>query len=195
MEEIWKPIERPYLRQGVYFVSNQGRVRREPFVYYAGEYKTKRIQEGGFIAQSTSNKKRSPKGYKFIVLWGSDRKQHSLFVHRLVAEAFLPEWNPDLTVNHKDEDTHNNSWSNLEMLSQKENNMASIFHAGRRMPVTLTHVITKEELNFNSLREAYSYLGISQFVLKNRIKQCKPVKRFLPKYSAPTGIKDKEATK
>lgn len=187
MEEIWKPIKRPYLRQGVYFISNQGRVRREPFIYYAGEYRAKRVKKGGLVAQSTSNKKRSPKGYKFVVIWGSDRKQHSLFVHRLVAENFLPDWNPDLTVNHKDEDTHNNSWSNLEMISQKENNMVSSFHSKRRLPVTLTNVITKEEFNFNSLREAYSYLGISQFILKNRIKQRKSVKGFLPKYSAPMG--------
>ena len=71
MQEIWKPIDRPFLRENVYFVSNFGRIKREDFVYYAGEYKSKRIQKGGILSQSTSNTKRSPwTNVKFV-----DRKK------------------------------------------------------------------------------------------------------------------------
>lgn len=50
-------------------------------------------------------------------------------VHRLVANAFIP--NPDnlATVNHKDGDTFNNHVSNLEWMTQQENK-ASAFRYG-----------------------------------------------------------------
>lgn len=185
MQEQWKTIDRPYLRKNTYFISNLGNVKREEFTYYAGEYKAKRTQKAGMLSQSTSNTKRSPKGYKFVVIWGADKKQHSLFVHRLVAEYFLPDWDSSLTVNHLDEDTHNNQVSNLEMLSQKENNRASSYHSAKRVPVTLTNTATRRPLYFSSLREAHLFLGISSFVLKNRIRQQKAINGYLPSYSAP----------
>ena len=48
--------------------------------------------------------------------WGYNQS-----VHRTVAEAFLPDWNPGLTVNHKDGSTFNNHANNLEMMTQAEN--------------------------------------------------------------------------
>lgn len=185
MQEQWKPIDRPYLRKDTYFVSNLGNIKRKEFIYYAGEHRAKRVQKGGEVSQSISNTKRSPKGYKFIVVWGSDKKQHSLFVHRLVAEYFLPNWVSSLTVNHIDEDTHNNCVDNLELLSQRQNNQASSYHSSRRIPVVLTNVATGQNKIFNSLREACAFIEVSPFILKNRIKQKKVVNGFLPTCSAP----------
>ena len=42
-------------------------------------------------------------------------------VHRLVAEAFLPDFSNDLQVNHKDCDKSNNNILNLEMANQSQN--------------------------------------------------------------------------
>lgn len=185
MQEIWKPINRPFLRENVYFVSNFGRIKREDFVYYAGEYHAKRIQKGGILAQSTSNTKRSPKGYKFVVIWGSDKKQHSFFVHRLVAEAFFQNWNESLTVNHINEDTHDNSLSNLELLSQSDNNKKSSFHSSRMRKVRLTHVETGEQIEFPSVRQAYLFLGVEQGSLDGRLQdkiKTKEIKGYIPEY-------------
>ena len=44
-----------------------------------------------------------------------------MLVHRLVAEAFIPNPQNLETVNHKDENKLNNSVSNLEWLSRKDN--------------------------------------------------------------------------
>lgn len=43
-------------------------------------------------------------------------------IHRLVAQSFLSNWNPELTVNHKDGNKLNNDYSNLEMMTIAENN-------------------------------------------------------------------------
>lgn len=60
-------------------------------------------------------------GYLHICLY-KNNKQKSFYVHRLVAEAFLP--NPDNLpcVNHKDEDKTNNNVKNLEWCSFSYNN-------------------------------------------------------------------------
>lgn len=42
-------------------------------------------------------------------------------VHRLVAEAWLDDFDPALTVNHRDGNKHNNDYHNLEMMTSKEN--------------------------------------------------------------------------
>ena len=66
-------------------------------------------------------------GYRNVKLY-RDGKERTLYVHRLVAQAFIP--NPDNLpeVNHKDEDTTNNRVDNLEWCSSKYN---SNYGAGR----------------------------------------------------------------
>ena len=61
------------------------------------------------------------KGYKTVSLT-KDGKTKMMFVHRIVAEAFLP--NPDNLpmVNHKDEDKTNNFLENLEWCTAAYNN-------------------------------------------------------------------------
>lgn len=59
-------------------------------------------------------------GYQYTLVY-KDGKQHYLSMHRLVAEAFIP--NPDnlSVVNHKDFDKENNYVTNLEWVTRKQN--------------------------------------------------------------------------
>lgn len=100
-KEYWKPVVG---YEGHYQVSNFGRVKSIKF----GK---------GRILKPTTNLY----GYLFVKLC-KDGKVKPFTVHRLVAEAFLP--NPDNLpqVNHKDENKQNNIVSNLEWCSAQYNN-------------------------------------------------------------------------
>ena len=59
-------------------------------------------------------------GYLCVNLWGDGKRKHML-VHRLVAIAFLPGFNPDLEVDHKDHNRANNNLHNLRMVPHSDN--------------------------------------------------------------------------
>ena len=102
--EIWKDIK-DY--EGLYQVSNIGRVKS----LYNGRhnlYREKILKPG---------KKNS---YYFVVLSKNNTRTQFL-VHRLVAEAFIPNTDNLPQVNHKDENKLNNSVDNLEWCTAKYN--------------------------------------------------------------------------
>lgn len=121
MLEKWKTIEEDGIIKDAYLISNKGRIRMRTRTYYCGKPKVKRVIKGGLMKPSITAKKYSS-GYYAQPLRRTDGGQKTFFVHRLVAKYFLKDWNEDLTVNHKDENTLNNEVTNLEMLSMKDNN-------------------------------------------------------------------------
>lgn len=87
------------------------------------------------------------------------------FVHRLVAQTFIP--NPDNLpeVNHKDCNPTNNNVSNLEWITRKGNNQyrnkygVSYKEAARKKPVCAINLDTLEVYRFPSQTEASRVLG------------------------------------
>lgn len=98
MTEIWKPVV-GYESQ--YQVSNLGNV--------------KSLNKGILMSPSTT-----PNGYSIINLSNNGRRK-CFAIHRLVAQAFLSNYNDSLEVNHKDENKANNSVENLEMCTRLYN--------------------------------------------------------------------------
>lgn len=63
-------------------------------------------------------------GYEQVILCKDGKKMHK-HVHRLVAQAFIDNPNDLETVNHIDENKHNNCVENLEWMSNGDNNRYS----------------------------------------------------------------------
>ena len=68
--------------------------------------------------------KMSREGYWFVGTYekkGGHRTRHCRYVHRLVAEGFIPNPSNKPQVNHKDGNKSNNSLGNLEWVTEAEN--------------------------------------------------------------------------
>lgn len=110
--EVWKDI--PGF-EGNYSVSNLGRIR--------SNYRNFPSSRGSGIC-SVREKILRPcdngRGYKSVHL-RVNGSAHRKYIHRLVAESFIPIDNRSLDVNHKDGNKGNNTLMNLEWLSRLEN--------------------------------------------------------------------------
>lgn len=85
----------------------------------------------GFVYSILGRKKIEPLipspngiGYMQVNLY-KDSKKHKKYVHRLVADAFIPNPNNLPEINHMDHDKTNNAVDNLEWISREENNRYS----------------------------------------------------------------------
>ena len=113
MEEIWKDIKG---YEGLYQVSNLGRVKSLKRKVYAGRNRLRWQHE-----RIMSNNKSNGNGY-LVVNLNKESKDKNKYIHRLVAQAFIPNPNHYLYVNHKDENRKNNKVDNLEWCTALYNN-------------------------------------------------------------------------
>ena len=150
--EHWKAIAG---YEGLYEVSDMGRVKSLKF------WKEKIL------------KPQKDKGGYLHVGLSKDGHTKQLLVHRIVAEAFVPNPNNLETVNHKDEVKTNNTVTNLEWMSIKDNNNygnrnkrsseARLNHPAFSKKVQMFDKSTGELLaTFPSIHEAERVTGIAQ---------------------------------
>ena len=106
--EQWKDIDG---YDGAYQVSDLGRVRSK----YSGEWKVMKV----------INRR---DGYLGVKLWKNGKKKNFL-VHRLVAQAFIPNYDESKTIiNHKNEKPSQNFVNNLEWCDYKYNSTYNDIH-------------------------------------------------------------------
>lgn len=89
------------------------------------------------------------RNYKRVMLRTKDGKYKQVYVHRLVALAFIPNPENKPQVNHIDVDPSNNHVSNLEWVTNQENMDHNLAHA-----IIGTCVKTGEIIRFKSIAEA-----------------------------------------
>lgn len=105
-EEIWKDI---IGYEGLYQVSNFGRIKNK----------------NNLIMSLSRN--RSGPNYRYMVWLSKQDKKKPFLVHRLVAEAFIPNPNEKPTVNHIDGNPLNNHLDNLEWATKSENHIHRVY--------------------------------------------------------------------
>lgn len=161
MQEIWKDIKG---YEDLYQVSNLGRVKNK---------KTNNIRKT-YISKI---------GYYAINLYKKDNRK-TTFLHRLIAEAFIPNPNNLPCVNHKDENKLNNNLDNLEWCSYSYNNTYGIGQENRKKALSksLTNnpnrstPVNQYDLSGNliksypSISEAYRATGINLVLIHRVIK-------------------------
>ena len=116
MEEIWKDIKG---YEDKYQVSNLGNVKIKENI-------TQRMNMGILrnYRQKETIMKPTENGYGYLKVGLRKNKKHkNLYIHRLVATAFLSNENNLPQVNHIDGNKHNNCVDNLEWCTEKDNSI------------------------------------------------------------------------
>jgi hypothetical protein len=161
--ELWKDIEG---WEGIYQISNNGNVKS----FRWNKEKLLKIQT-------------DTGGYSFISLHVSEGKRDKRLIHRLVAQAFIPNPDNKLEVNHKDLNKKNNHIDNLEWATRSENIKHSIKHGHHYIPkgvqqpkAKINDDIAKEikiELKNGKMpMEISKKLNVPYYIVKD-IKRCR----------------------
>ena len=130
------------------------------FVNEKGEIKSYSFYKKGIILKQNLG---TNKCYNVSIFY-DDGSVKSKLVHRLVAEAFIPNPNNLPQVNHKDENRANNSISNLEWCDGKYNSNYGTGHARQTMacskPVVQKSLDGQNIAVYPSAAEAQRQTGI-----------------------------------
>lgn len=157
MEEIWKNIKG---YENEYQISNLGRIKS-----LKRNTKNYKCKEDKILKNKINHN-----GYLMAYL-SQNKKIKCFRVHRLVAEAFIPNPENKPQVNHKDGNKQNNCVDNLEWCTAKENTDHAIKNKFRENKYKRKIIQYDKQYNFikewNSIKEATNF-GFS----KSAICQC-----------------------
>ena len=123
MKELWKDIK-DY--EGLYQISNFGKIKS---IGYGKSLLLKPFKDRKYLSINL---------YK-------DKKCKKYKIHRLVAQAFIPNPNNYPIINHKDENKYNNYVYNLEWCDIKYNN--NYGNRGKKISETKSKIICQYDLN------------------------------------------------
>lgn len=143
--ELWKPI----LGYNGYYISNMGRVKK-----YAKKYKSY------YLLKPEAN---SLTGRLYIRI-----KDKNLQVSRLVGFAFVEGYSEvNNTIEHRDNDVQNNKSSNLQWMSQKDNNL-NAYRKGRTSAIAFSKrkkfkkIIVDNMFEFKTIRAFCRFFNVSE---------------------------------
>lgn len=98
------------------------------------------VSSHGTIINTVTGKEKKPtsnhsgKGYLYVDLYDNGRKSR-LYVHRIVADAFIPNPDGKPYINHKDGNPQNNDVDNLEWCTPLEN----VIHASKTLGTMISY--------------------------------------------------------
>jgi hypothetical protein len=162
-KEVFRPVKG---YEGLYEVSNTGKVAS---LNYNSTKQRKLL-----VPQKCTN------GYFFVML-SRNHKQKMKYIHRLVAEAFVPNPNGLPQVNHLNENKRDNRTENLQWVSARENlnygtrnQRIGLALKGRRRWAVMKAVVAIDdegnEYHFSSYTDAAIEMGTSIGGISHAIK-------------------------
>lgn len=167
LNETWKPVKG---FEGLYEVSNLGNVRSlDRYVMCGNKY--------CLVKGKPRKPYLTPKGY-LITNLSKNGQVKTYFVHRLVAEAFIPNPNVLPFIDHINTVKDDNKVENLRWCTQKENS---------NNPLTIEHIISRKNksvyyideqgkrISFKSMTEAARKIGCSSSTITRALKENRPV--------------------
>lgn len=152
--EVWKDIKG---YEGLYKISNTGKIKS-----YHTRGNHQKVGKEHYITPS-----KTTTGYYKVELM-KEHKRRGYKLHRLIALAFIPNPLNKPYINHIDGNKLNNSLSNLEWCTQKEN-VNHAYNAG----LIPKNAISKEELHnlYMIKRKSISEISAITHVGYNRVKE------------------------
>lgn len=153
--EIWRDVVG---YEGIYLVSNKGRVM-------------------SLISNRLLRPQDNGVGYLKVAIMGNKKA----YVHRMVADAFIPNPLGKTEVNHKDSDPGNNSVENLEWVSSSENTKHAVYKGvlcawgNKAKPIEAISIENGTVMRFATISEAERMLKTKHInlVLKGKRRQAK----------------------
>lgn len=165
MKEIYKPI---IGYEDLYEISNCGNVRT-----VLGKT-TESVRHGTRVWKQRVLKPRilSSSGHLRVSLY-KNKIGTDFLIHRLVAQAFIPNPNNYSIINHKDSDPTNNNVENLEWCTSLYNNEYALQYKERKdnIFVTLKNRQTGDLIEFNSMSKASQFLSYNHGWISNTLKR------------------------
>lgn len=156
MQEIWKDIKG---YEDKYQISNLGRVKSKERYFNNNGGKQKVYEK---ILTQHRQYRKNDNEYLFVNFTIKHKTINKL-VHRLVAQAFLEDYDENLQVNHKDGNKTNNNINNLEMMTGSENKL----HAYRVLKRKhIENIVLQFDLQNNLINE---YINVCEASRKTKI--------------------------
>ena len=117
----------------------------------------------------------------FEITLYKNKKNHTFTIHRLVAQAFLPNPENKEQVNHIDGNKLNNHLSNLEWTTKSEN----MLHAYQKnlSKVTVLNAIESRKKIILNLENGVFYNGLKEFAENNYLPKPYTIDNFKKTYN------------
>lgn len=171
--EIYKDIPG---YEGLYMISDTGKVKSLPRVWYSGKYGQRRHEEGERELKPVYRH-----GYCCCTLYNSKGESERWAIHRLVAIVFIPNPYCKPHINHIDHVRDNNRVENLEWVTIAENNRHS---PGNKIPKEEYEKIRRwyitEEKATSEMASMYNVSTSTILSILKGIKKHKQIGRIPP---------------
>lgn len=170
MNVLWKPIDG---YEGLYEVSNKGNIRSMERMVVDKNGSTKPVHAKMLTWHKSKQTLRHPVAHYHVELW-KDGKRKAVRVHRLVAQAFIPNPDGKPQVNHIDGNPGNNAVANLEWATNSENmrhayaNELTKPRGGK--PIKGTNKITGKVVEFDNAGAAAKHFGVTPGAIRSALK-------------------------